>query len=152
MYVIRKSSILGLGPLVVTRFDGAIGAGAGPFTPQGVDNFDPAATTGYFIGVDNADFSKLDLRTVSDPGGTPTHLGQPEVTVPTTRFPTPSTTWATPVARTGDWTHSTTASSPPSCETATSGPPTTSASRAPGSAAATPRTTTATALAGTTST
>lgn len=89
MYVVRKSSILGAGPIVVTRFDGAVGAGAGPFTPQGVDNFDPAATTGYFIGVDNAFFGRLDVRTVSDPAGTPTLSADAAVTVPATAFPTP---------------------------------------------------------------
>ncbi len=89
MYVVRKSSILGGGPLVVTRFDGAVGAGAGPFTPQGVDNFDPSATQGYFIGVDNAAFSQLDVRRVSDPGGTPTLSGNLAVTVPATRLPIP---------------------------------------------------------------
>jgi hypothetical protein len=87
MYVIRKSSILGAGPLVVTRFDGAVGVGAGPFTPQGVDNFDPAATTGYFVGVDNAAFSLLQVRKVTDPGGAPVLSGNLPVTVPTTRFP-----------------------------------------------------------------
>src|SRR3954453_13653169 len=87
MYVVRKSSILGAGPLVVTRFDGAVGTGAGPFTPQGVDNFNPGATTGYFIAVDNALFSQLDVRAVSNPGGTPTISGNLTVSVPTTRFP-----------------------------------------------------------------
>ena len=89
MYVVRKSSILGAGPLVVTRFNGAAGAGAGPFTPQGVDNFAPGATTGFFIGVDNSVFSRLDVRTVTDPGGTPTLSGDLAVTVPATTFPAP---------------------------------------------------------------
>jgi hypothetical protein len=89
MYVVRKSSILGAGPLVVTRFDGAVGAGAGPFTPQGVDNFAPGATTGYFVGVDNLVFSQLDVRKVTDPGGTPVLSANLVVTVPTTRFPIP---------------------------------------------------------------
>ena len=53
--VVRKSSVTSGGPIVVTLFPGlATGTGAGPYTPQGVDNFDPAATEGYFIGVDNA--------------------------------------------------------------------------------------------------
>ena len=88
MYVVRKTSILGAGALVVTRFDGAVGAaGSGPFTPQGVDNFDASATTGFFIGVDNAVFSQLDVRAVSNPGGTPTLSGNLAVSVPITRSP-----------------------------------------------------------------
>jgi Divergent InlB B-repeat domain len=89
MYVVRKSSILGAGPIVVSRFTGATGTGAGPYTPQGVDDFDPAETTGYFIGVDNAVFGKLDVRKVTDPGGTPTMSGDLAVTVPATAFPIP---------------------------------------------------------------
>ncbi len=88
-YVIRKSSLTGGGPIVVTGFVGLVptGTGAGPFTPQGVDNNDPAATEGYFIGVDNAAFSLLDLRRVSDPGGTPSISANVNLVVPTTRFP-----------------------------------------------------------------
>jgi uncharacterized repeat protein (TIGR01451 family) len=86
MYVVRKSS-LATGPLVVTPFAGASSVGAGPFTPQGVDNFDPAATTGYFIGVDNALFSLLDVRRVTDPAGTPTLSVDQALTVPATVLP-----------------------------------------------------------------
>jgi hypothetical protein len=35
----------------------AAGAGAGPESPRGGDNFDPTATEGYFVGPDNATFS-----------------------------------------------------------------------------------------------
>lgn len=89
-YVVRKSSILGAGPMVVTVFRGLVASstGAGPYTPQGVDNADPAANEGYFIGVDNATFSKLMLRRVSTPGATPTISGDIAITVPTTNFPT----------------------------------------------------------------
>ncbi len=86
-YVVRKSSVLGAGPLVVTVFRGLIDGSAGPFTPQGVDNFDPSATEGYFIGVDNFVFGKLTLRRVSDPGGAPTISANIAITVPTTTFP-----------------------------------------------------------------
>lgn len=89
--VVRKSSVTSGGPIVVTLFPGlATGTGAGPYTPQGVDNFDPAATEGYFIGVDNAAFSLLQVRRVSTPGGTPTLSGNLSVTVPTTNFPAPA--------------------------------------------------------------
>src|SRR4051795_2002959 len=40
-YVVRKVSVLGVGPMVVTAFANlAAGAGAGPESPRGVDNFD----------------------------------------------------------------------------------------------------------------
>ncbi|MFZ1722294.1 MAG: DUF11 domain-containing protein [Dokdonella sp.] len=88
-YVVQKSSILGAGPIVTTAFANlAAGTGAGPYTPRGVDNFDVAATEGYFIGVDNATFSTLMLRRVSNPGSaTPTISGNISITVPTTTFP-----------------------------------------------------------------
>jgi Quinohemoprotein amine dehydrogenase, alpha subunit domain III len=87
-YVIRKSSVLGTGPIVVTVFRNlAIGTGEGPFTPQGVDNVDPNATEGAFIGVSNAFFGELVLRRVADPGGTPSISSNILITVPTTSFP-----------------------------------------------------------------
>ena len=49
-FVIRKSSVLGAGPVVVTAFRGLISGGEGPVSPRGVDNYDPAANEGYFIG------------------------------------------------------------------------------------------------------
>jgi hypothetical protein len=75
-FVVRKSSLLAGGPIVVTPFTGLItGKGpfrrSGPFTPQGVDNYDPAATEGYFIGVDINSTTTLQLLRVTDPGGTP---------------------------------------------------------------------------------
>jgi hypothetical protein len=89
-YVIQKSSVLGAGPMVVTLFAGLVSGatGAGPFSPRGVDNFDSTATEGYFVGVDNATFSTLMFRRVSNPGSlTPTISGNISVTVPTTTFP-----------------------------------------------------------------
>jgi hypothetical protein len=87
-YVIRKTSILGAGPLVQTTFANlALGAGAGPFAPRGVDNVDPASNEGYFIGVDNATFSTLMIRRVSTPGATPTISANISLTVPTTTSP-----------------------------------------------------------------
>ncbi len=86
--VVRKSSVLSGGPIVTTTFAAfASGAGAGPFTPHGVDNYDPAATEGYFVGVDNATFSTLMVRRVSTPGATPTVSANLAITVPTTRSP-----------------------------------------------------------------
>ena len=89
-YVVRKTSVLGAGPIVVTTFANLTGTttGPGPLTPQGVDNlYDPAATAGYFIGVDNATFGTLMLRRVSNPGGTPSISGNISITVSTTRYP-----------------------------------------------------------------
>jgi putative Ig domain-containing protein len=88
-YVVRKSSVVGGGPIVVTNFLNLTPSPtfAGPFTPQGVDNYDPAATEGYFIGVDNATFGTLSIRRVSTPGGTPTISGNIQLTVASTAFP-----------------------------------------------------------------
>ncbi|MFL6262258.1 MAG: DUF11 domain-containing protein, partial [Thermoanaerobaculia bacterium] len=85
-YVIRKVSVLGAGPIVVTMFANlAAGSGAGPESPRGVDNFDSTATQGYFVGPDNATFSTIMFRRVSNPGSlTPTISGNISVTVPTT--------------------------------------------------------------------
>lgn len=89
-FVVRKSSITGAGPIVASAFRGLIPSppfGAGMYTPQGVDNFDPASTTGYLIGVDNAAFSLLKMRRVTNPGGTPVLSADVNITVPTTTFP-----------------------------------------------------------------
>ena len=87
-YVINKANLLA-GSLVFTTFNNmATGTVAGPWTPQGVSNDDPAATEGYFIGVDILTFSKLQIRRVSDPGGaSPTLSANLSITVPTTTFP-----------------------------------------------------------------
>jgi hypothetical protein len=88
-FVVRKSSVLGPGPLVVTALRGLVPAGGqdGPFVPQGVDNYDPAATEGYFIGVSNTLFGRLVLRRVANPGGTPSVSPNIGLTVPSTGFP-----------------------------------------------------------------
>ncbi|MBX3299318.1 MAG: carboxypeptidase regulatory-like domain-containing protein [Acidobacteria bacterium] len=91
-FVVRKSSILGAGPIVSTLFSGlATGTGAGMYTPRGVDNYDPSSSEGYFVGVDNASFSTLVVRRVSTPGGTPTLSSSLNLTVPTTNFSNPVT-------------------------------------------------------------
>jgi len=90
-YVVRKSSVLGAGPIVVTVFRNlALGTGDGPFTPQGVDNVDPNATEGFFVGVSNAFFGELVLRRVATPGGTPSISSNVPITVPSTAFPLPA--------------------------------------------------------------
>lgn len=86
VFVIRKSSVLSGGPIVVTAFRNLInkvqGKPNGPYTPQGVDNYDPAATEGYVIGVDAGFFGKLQLRRISNPGGTPSISGNITITIP----------------------------------------------------------------------
>jgi hypothetical protein len=89
-YVVRKSSVLSGGPIVVTKFAVvSSGTAAGPYSPRGVDNYDPASNQGYFIGVNNATFGTLMLRRVSNPGGTPTVSSNIAITVSSTSFPIP---------------------------------------------------------------
>ncbi len=84
-WVVRKSSIMGAGPIVVSAFRGlALGTGAGPYTPQGVDNMDATSTDGYFIGTDNATYSTLQIRRVTNPGTTPVISANITLIVPTT--------------------------------------------------------------------
>ena len=86
-FVVRKSSLLSGGPIVVTAFTGLIvnsgrpPRATGPETPQGVDNYDPTATEGYFIGVDRTSTSRLQLRRVTNPGGTPSLSGNVSISV-----------------------------------------------------------------------
>jgi hypothetical protein len=71
-YVVQKSSALGGGPIHVTGFQN-LGIfpsvpGQDAYTPQGVDNPDPAATEGYFLGGSIGFFNRLNLVRVSNPG------------------------------------------------------------------------------------
>jgi hypothetical protein len=72
-FVIRKSSILSGGPVVATAFRNLITAPGpdGMLTPRGVDNYDPSATEGYFIGVSAQAFDRLNMRRIATSGGTP---------------------------------------------------------------------------------
>lgn len=87
VYVIRKSTITAGGTLFGTRFNIGESNVESIFTPQGVDNDDPAATTGYFIGVSSFSFGKLIMRRVSNPATTPTLSANINLTVPTTANP-----------------------------------------------------------------
>jgi hypothetical protein len=84
-YVIRKSDLLS-GILTVTAFRGLVptSSSAGPYTPQGVTNYDSGTNEGYFIGVDNLSFGTLVLRRISSPGGTPSISGNISITTPLT--------------------------------------------------------------------
>ena len=88
-FVIRKSSVLSGGPIVVTAFRSLMSGPTfvGPFAPRGVDNYDPSSNEGYFIGVDGAAYGTLDMYRISDPGGTPGISANIPITVPTTSAP-----------------------------------------------------------------
>src|SRR5439155_4418621 len=87
-FVVRQSSVLGAGTIVDTAFRSLLYASSnGPYTPHGVDNPDPAATVGYFIGVDGAFFGRLQLRRVTNPGAAPSLSGNLAVNVPATAYP-----------------------------------------------------------------
>jgi PKD repeat protein len=91
-FVVRKSSLLAAtnapANIFVTAFTGLVpnGNNGGPYTPQGVDNYDPNATEGYFIGATSSHtflfFDRLSLRRVSNPGGTPTISSTVYITIP----------------------------------------------------------------------
>jgi hypothetical protein len=86
VFVVRKSSMLSGGPIVVTAFRNLVGKVQGhpngPYTPQGVDNYDPAATEGYVIAVDAGFYGMLQLRRISNPAGTPSISGNITINIP----------------------------------------------------------------------
>ncbi len=87
-YVIRKSSVINGGPIVVTAFRNLVsGSGPGPDSPQPATDMDPNVGAGYIVGPDNQQFSRIDVRRISNPGGTPTISGNLTVTVPATALP-----------------------------------------------------------------
>jgi hypothetical protein len=87
-YVIRKSSVMGAGPLVVTAFRSLAGSsGPGISSPQPATDMDPGVGSGYLVGPDNVFLSRLDVRRITNPGGTPSISGDLVVTVPTTSLP-----------------------------------------------------------------
>ncbi len=90
-FVIRKSSVLSGGPIVVTAFRGFMTGPTyvGPWSPRGVDNLDPASTEGYFLGTDGASYGTLDMIRITSPGGTPTASANIPITVPATDGPRP---------------------------------------------------------------
>ncbi len=86
-FVINKNSIVTGGPMVTTAFHLIGTASAGIAIPQGVQNDDPAIADGYFIGIDQAFFSRLVIHRISTPGGTPTASPAINLNVPATTFP-----------------------------------------------------------------
>ena len=89
-YVISKASLFDANPdVAITAFhELSTGtAGPGPYTPQGVDNFDSNTNVGYFIGVDNAALDQLQLVRIFDPAGSPTRSGSIAIPVEPTELP-----------------------------------------------------------------
>ena len=80
-FVVNKANLIA-GTLTVTPL-GQLGDLA---SPQGVDNDDPAALEGYFIGTDISAFGQLDVARISNPGGAPS-VTLYTVTVPNTNYP-----------------------------------------------------------------
>src|SRR4051812_36883871 len=87
VYVIKKSTLLMGGPLQVTGFRVATGSGAGPSSPQPATDMDASVPDGYIVGTDNQFLNRLDVRRITDPGGTPSISGNLQVTVPPTSAP-----------------------------------------------------------------
>jgi Secretion system C-terminal sorting domain len=87
VFVVRKSSILGTGPIVTTAFHLLGSNSTGIYIAQGVDNDDPAASVGYVIGVDAGVFSSLNLHRITNPGGIPIASAVIPITVTTTSSP-----------------------------------------------------------------
>lgn len=86
-FVVNKADLIA-GILSVTAFrQMASNLSGGPFAPQGVDNDDPSATEGYFIGRDLASNNHLIIRRISNPGGVPTISNNLAVTIPPTAQP-----------------------------------------------------------------
>lgn len=73
MWVVDKNSLLN-GSVTITSFPNNI-SGTDMYTPQGVQNDDPNATVGYFIGASQTLYSKLVIRSVSYSGSTPSLSG-----------------------------------------------------------------------------
>jgi uncharacterized membrane protein len=88
-FVVNKANLLA-GTLTVAAFrqmGAANGTGPGIVTPQGVDNDDPNATEGYFVGPDNQFFGMLDVIRISNPGGVPNLSVSYQMTVLPTGYP-----------------------------------------------------------------
>ena len=86
VYVVRKSSLTSGGPLVFTPFRGQGTTSSGIFCPQGVQNDDPNATQGYFLGVSAEFYGVLNYIVVNNPGATPS-VTTGTINVPATSFP-----------------------------------------------------------------
>jgi hypothetical protein len=90
VYVIRKSSVTGGGPIVTTGFRTvSSNAAQGPDSPQPAVTADPSIPAGYVVGPDNQIANRIDVRRITDPGGTPAISGNLVVPIPATAQPLP---------------------------------------------------------------
>ncbi|MGN6605101.1 MAG: fibronectin type III domain-containing protein [Ginsengibacter sp.] len=87
MWVVDKTSLIN-GSATVTSFPHNL-TNTDMYTPQGVQNDDPAATYGYFIGASQTQYSKLVIRRVSYSGSTPVLSG--DLNLSTSTMYTPKT-------------------------------------------------------------
>ena len=82
-----------IGPLpsiVVTGFRTVNGALApGPDSPQPATTADPSIDAGYVVGPDNQTANRIDVRRITDPGGTPAISSDLVVPIPATAQPLP---------------------------------------------------------------
>ncbi|MDQ6814555.1 MAG: T9SS type A sorting domain-containing protein [Bacteroidota bacterium] len=86
IWVVNKASLIS-GSLTVTSFPHAK-TNTNMYTPQGVQNDDPAANSGYFIGASQTVYSKLVLKRVNYvTSGAPTLSADISITTPTTYTP-----------------------------------------------------------------
>ncbi len=129
-YVVRKSSIMGAGPMVVTPFRGLVASStaAGPYTRRGSTISTPprpkAISSGWTTSR-TASSRCAGCRTPAEPPRSrPTSRSRSRRRPPRCS----SRISATPAVTRGGWTVSTTGSSPPTFATAGCGPRTTSAS------------------------
>lgn len=71
VFVVRKSSVLSGGPIVVTPFR-AVNVSGDAVTPQGADNFDdPSPTYGFFVADSNSVFGRVNILRIDNAGTTP---------------------------------------------------------------------------------
>ena len=85
MWVVNKADLLA-GTLTVTGFNQGT-TGTDMYTPQGVHNDDPSATTGYFIGASQTFYSRIVLKKVNYSGATPTLSADEILSTQTTYTP-----------------------------------------------------------------
>lgn len=82
VHVVRKSSLLTGGPIVVTPFRQVTAAsGNGPYSAMGVDQFDSGTTEGYVIGGDLSIGNRLVVRRITSPDSAPAISGNLNITV-----------------------------------------------------------------------
>ncbi len=86
--IIQKKSALNGPNLVTTTYHLPAYSGNNTiYTPQGVDNFNPNASKGYFVGVSSLEFGLLELIRVNNPASTNPTLEKLSLPVSPTAFP-----------------------------------------------------------------